>query len=136
MKPKLRSYKIIKENFEVNDYVIYNIGREQRTLMAKFRMGILPINIELGRFRQIPLEDRHCYKCTNVIEDEVHFLIQCQVYQNLRAPLFAIACNVNSSFVDMNDFEKFKFLLNVIWKESAKFILEAWRERQNFVYCK
>ena len=47
-KPKLRNYVKFKQNINVEDYVISNISRSQRSLLAQLRMGILPLNIETG----------------------------------------------------------------------------------------
>ena len=35
-----------------------NLSRYERSLTAKVRTGMLPLAIETGRFRKIPLEDR------------------------------------------------------------------------------
>ena len=44
--PKLSSCKNIKQN-----YLSMNITLSHRSLLAKFRCGILPIRIETGRYR-------------------------------------------------------------------------------------
>ena len=41
--------------------------------------------IEVGPHENIALENRTCAKCSaNCIEDEIHLLIDCNAYQNLR----------------------------------------------------
>ena len=51
----------------------------QRSILAKFLRGILPIEIETGRFRNINRELRFCKMCESrtMIEDEIHFLHVC-----------------------------------------------------------
>ena len=49
-KPKLRNYVQFKQNINVEDYVISNISRSQRSLLAQLRMDILPLNIETARY--------------------------------------------------------------------------------------
>ena len=69
------------------------MSRQRRSLMAQFRLGILPITVETGRFRNIPLQDRKCTICDlNEVEDEKHFLCICPVYNDIRSTLYTI-CN-------------------------------------------
>ena len=71
----------------------------ERSHLAQLRLGILPLMIELGRFRNIDLEKRLCTVCNlRLIEDEKHFLFIRPVYATLR----------NSWFNSMNlNLEKF-----------------------------
>ncbi len=56
-------------------------------------MGVLPLAIETGRFKSIPLEERVCVLCNiNVIEDEMHMLCTCTLYQHLRIEMYT---NIN-----------------------------------------
>ena len=59
-KPKLRTYVQIKDIFEPEPYVLSNISRQRRSLLAQIRLGILPIKTETGRFRSLPVEQRLC----------------------------------------------------------------------------
>ena len=73
-KPKLRSYCTFKEYLSVENYVKYNLTPAERSAIPQFRFGILPLNIETGRFRNQPVQDRLCTLCEfNEIEDECHF---------------------------------------------------------------
>ena len=79
-KPKLRNYVKFKQNVNVEDHVISNISRSQRSLLAQLRMGILALNIETGRYIQKELNERLCLLCNqNSIEYEHHFLLLCPV---------------------------------------------------------
>ncbi len=81
-KPKLRTYKTLKSSIQPELYVTCHLSRIKRSLTAQQRAGILPLNIELGRFRNIKLEDRICSLChPNVIEDEFHFILQCPLFE-------------------------------------------------------
>ncbi len=59
-KPKLRNYKLFKHELQTEDYVNCLMTRFQRSTMAKLRCGILPIQIEVGRFRGLRECDRIC----------------------------------------------------------------------------
>ena len=80
-KPKLRNCVKFKQNINVEDYIISNISRSQRSLLAQPCMGILPLNIETGRYFQKELNERLCLLCNqNSIKDEHHYLLSCPVY--------------------------------------------------------
>ena len=49
-KPKLRYYNIYKMSCSLEKYVTCNLPRIHGSLLAQFRAGILPINVEIGRF--------------------------------------------------------------------------------------
>ena len=52
-KPKLRTYNQIKDSFETEEYVKYINNRRERSILAQFRCGILPLELETGRYRNI-----------------------------------------------------------------------------------
>ena len=74
LKPKLRFYTTFKLTLGVERYILYNLTPSERSIMSQLRFGILPINIESGRFRNIPSNERYCPFCVNTVEDENHFL--------------------------------------------------------------
>ena len=63
LKPKLRTYMHIKQNFGPELYVTSCLSRNQRSLAAQLRAGIPPLAIEVGRFKNIPEENRLCENC-------------------------------------------------------------------------
>ena len=80
-KPKFRTYIKFKDALNPENYAISIINRQRRAITAQLRIGILPIKIETGRFRHMPLEERICGLFRmNVIEDEEHFLCKCPIY--------------------------------------------------------
>ena len=72
-----RSCKLFKHEYGNVDKV-YQTG--QRSAMACFRCGIVPINIELGRYVNVPADQRFCHVIDNCIEDEVHTVVRCRMY--------------------------------------------------------
>ena len=75
----------------------------------------MPINVEIGRFRNVPLEDRVCKLCnsvTNNIEDEFHVLCVCNAYNDIRISLYNNISYINSNFDEYDDFEKGVFINN------------------------
>ena len=82
VKPKLHNYALFKKEYETENYCIVNLSRQQRSLIARLRLGILPINVELGRYSGIPRENRHCLQCKTTVEDELHVMLYCPVCAN------------------------------------------------------
>ena len=64
-KPKLRSYKLFKFATFTENYILMNLSSKERSMVSQIRMGILPINLETGRYRNIPMEKRVCFHCTD-----------------------------------------------------------------------
>ena len=58
-----------------------------RATFAKFRCGVAPIRIETGRFENLDVILRLCHIC-NVVENEVHVMLECSAYNDLRDNLF------------------------------------------------
>ena len=83
-KPKLSLYRQIKSRKSTENYLQMNISRLERSLFSQIRFGILPFEIEVGRYRQKPVEERFCYHCKDEAEDEFHFLFSCKAQKNLR----------------------------------------------------
>ena len=42
------------------------------------------LRIESGRYNNTPLERRICYMCGLEVEDELHFLMRCVAYEDIR----------------------------------------------------
>ena len=112
---KLRTYRLYKSTFKTETYVKLNMRRDQRRIRSKFRICNLPLAIETGRYTKpkTPLQDRICKFCSmNSIEDETHFLIDCNLYNDLRYDLFESASILNENFHQLNFEEKFCFLMD------------------------
>ncbi len=83
--------------------------------MAQFRICILPLHIETGRFRDKRINERVCLLCNSgEVENELHFLCICTTYSNSRQNLYSIVYNDN--FLNMSNNEKLVFLLKFKWK--------------------
>ena len=77
-KPKLGTYITFKTNFYTEKYVKKYTCKRERFLFTQLRVGILPLEIETGRYRGIAIEERLCQFCKSLVEDEVHFLCICR----------------------------------------------------------
>ena len=94
-KPKLRTYCTFKTEFYTETYVTMNLSHQERSIISQFRLGTLPLEIELGRFINKKVEDRIC-RCKNGVEDEIHFLFDCNLYDDIRDVFFKDV-NINTT---------------------------------------
>ena len=88
---KLRTYALFKTEWCFESYLQHIDNRAKRVLLSKFRIGTCPLRIETGRYESvgrskgIKAEERVCLCCNrNEVEDEFHFLLQCELYHDLR----------------------------------------------------
>ena len=133
---KLRTYRLYKSTFKTETYVKLNMRRDQRRILSKFRSCNLPLAIETGRYTKpkTPLQDRICKFCSmNSIEDETHFLIDCDFYNDLRYDLFESASILNENFHHLNSEEKLCFLMDsdVMQFNIANYLLASFRRRRH-----
>ncbi len=134
-KPKLRTYIRYKESVCTEKYVMFLDSRYSRSLFAQFRHGILPLRIETGRYKNLPLEERLCELCNiGAVEDEKHFLCECIIYVKPRTQLYNKVTIINPSFSHFDNEEKLIFLMKKCWKEVSIYIQCAWKIRQNCLY--
>ena len=126
-KPKLRTYQQYKTELKPEWYVENFVGRFQRSIFARFRCGILPLQIELGRFRGQSVNERVCQLCKNAVETETHFLFDCPVYDRTE---FLRATNLDQV---PDSVERLRLCMDVYQKLTVKFIVKLWNERQNLI---
>jgi hypothetical protein len=47
--------------------------------------GVTPVIFETGLYENIKLEERRCFNCSNLIEDETHVILHCPVYSDIKS---------------------------------------------------
>ena len=99
---KLRLYKTFKQNYSVENYCKMILPVRHRAAVSKFRCGVAPIRIETGRYEGLTEDLRLCPFC-NVMENEMHVILSCQVYDDLREPLLAKALNCEPNFYSLSE---------------------------------
>ena len=132
--PKLRKYRDIKLSLETESYVKSNMSRYNRSVLAKFRTGTFPINIELGRYRRLPVIDRKCTHCPDQVEDEYHFLLECPEYSGDRDVMFReFAEKTGEELENLQKEEKFFLLMHIdaAAKPVSKYLQSALYKRNN-----
>ena len=81
--PRLQVYKIVNSNFETPNHL--ELPYIKRKIISKIRCSNHVLEIEKGRHTRTPREARLCKICEmGEIEDEGHFLLNCETYQTLK----------------------------------------------------
>ena len=83
-----------------------------KCIFAKIRISNSNLNIERGRYIKLPVVKRICPLCNIEPEDEIHFILECPKLDECRKELFSNISSVVPSFNDMDEFQKFKFILS------------------------
>ena len=135
MKPKLRFYRLFKTVLQVENYAKYNLTASQRSFMAQLRLGILPLHIETGRFRNTKIEDRLCTVCNlNVVENEMHFLFECPCYAKLRQQWLQNIRKSCNNFDNLDNSEKLSLIFEKFHRCTAKFIQTCFNTRKELLF--
>ena len=134
-KLKLRTYRKYKCEMCPEKYVNIITNRQDRSLLAKFRAGILQLHIETGRYNGTKLEDRLCNMCDdNSVEDELHFLCICPFYNNVRKAMYENVSALNLDFPQMSNDQKFIELMSNHNLKVCKYLKVAWEKRREALY--
>ena len=132
--PKLRTYVTFRDSCNVEKYVLLNQSRTERSLLARFRCGILPLREETGRHIGVKPEECLCKICQGgQTEDETHFLLYCAHYSELRNDLLSSVYQ-EISFVSLKEAAKIRLLMNTYPRHTAKYIRNAFEKRKKFLY--
>lgn len=87
-KAKLRFYRAVKKSTAASPYVLANIPRGHRSLIARLLCRNLRLRVETGRWEDELLHERTCQLCAcGEVEDEGHFLFRCPALDCLRSDI-------------------------------------------------
>lgn len=82
---KLKFYQNIYSNHKRSSYVDLLRQKSERSTLCKIRLSAHNLEIEKGRHLSIPVNERICKICNSGdIEDELHFLFNCNKYSSAR----------------------------------------------------
>ena len=111
--PRLRTYRRIKYDY-VMEPCLYLVKKSRYSLaIARFRCSSHTLEIEKGRHTnpKTPVAERKCRRC-DVIEDEKHLLLMCDMNMEEREYFFQKISRVYVGFTRLNNEEKFSLILN------------------------
>ena len=97
---------------------------------------MLPLEIETGKFLGLNVEDRLCQVCDqNAVENEIHFLLHCTLYDELRRAMIVKSERREIRFRTLTETEKLTFILKHEERHCAKYISNAMYRRKLVLYC-
>ena len=116
-------------------YVDILKNKNERAMLSKMRVSAHKLAIESGRYTRIktPKRERLCTVCNSgEIEDEEHFLLNCNAYTSIRHVFLTKLVNMN-----INQCLDLKIILDnnnyYILKQSANFIDNCFKQRENVI---
>ena len=108
---KLFLYSKLKTELKLEEYLKSIRNFKSRQLLTKFRVSDHLLEIELGRYKNIPREQRLCRKC-KVLDDESHFFFHCQINSKLREHFVKNIKNYHPEFNEFSQISKLNIILN------------------------
>ena len=111
--PRLRTYRTIKYEYVTEPYLYLVKKSRYREAIAGFRCSSHTLEIERGRHTnpKTPGAGRKCRRC-DVIEDEKHFFLMCDMNMEEREYFFQKIYRVYAGFTCLNNEKKFSLILN------------------------
>jgi hypothetical protein len=112
-KPKLRTYRQLKQHLTCEQYLTFH-DRRAREIMTTLRGGTNELRIERGRYpitnrdKRLEVHERVCLMCmSGEVEDEKHFLLDCVIYEDLRGKMWeAVKSNALTQGEDLGALRK------------------------------
>ena len=111
---RLECYLTLKRDYKLAEYLSTVRDRKQRQMLTKYRLSDHHLAIEKGRLKKSwqPKENRICDHClTGEVETEMHFLLQCEQFNEIRNNYFNKFSSKITNFNDLNDLAELKVLL-------------------------
>ena len=65
------------------------------------------------------------------VENELHFLLKCKFYNELRNQLLS---GLNATILNLNNSEKLKLLLSEYPRQTARYLVQSLAKRKNHLY--
>lgn len=82
---KLSFFSKFKNEYKMEEYLSLIKNPTIRRTLSQYRISNHKLQIERGRYENIPREKRICKLCdSGNVENEFHFVFTCQKYQQLR----------------------------------------------------
>jgi len=113
---KLRTYRLFKKKLRLEEYLLVTSNSYGRSIHTSLRSGSNKLEIDMGRRLNLDKKERLCKNCsTGSVEDELHFLIQCPNYNNLRNELYNKISKVSKNkwkLTNLSNNDAFLILMN------------------------
>jgi hypothetical protein len=89
--PKLRTFKLYKEECKFENYLMSTKNLNHTLALFRFRISSQNLKIETGSHTipKTPINERLCIYCSSqTVENESHFLLECNLYRPQREELY------------------------------------------------
>ena len=136
---KAESYRLYKSDTKVEKYLSVITNNRNRKALSRFRLSCHPLMIEKGRHRKPPLDrsERICPFCNYGIEDEIHFLTVCPLYEVERTNLYVECLQTTRNFQLLTGTERFIYIMSnenpQILEKIGNFIYKCIKMRELFI---
>ena len=137
--PILRTYAGFKLVFGIEPYLKLVKEHKYRIAISRLRCSSHTLAIERRRYERPkpPIEQRVCMACRGCIENEVHFVTQCDINSDDRRWLESKVSDICRLYITLSDNEKFVFLNTscdsriLTWY--GKFLHKSFKARNIFI---
>ena len=119
---KLRTYAIFKKRAGIENYLVNVKNISERKHITKFRLSNHRLMIEVGRHKGLIKEERFCPFCSDKVEDEYHFLMECSTYREQREVFLGPILRLIPNFSDFSSNEKIEILMCEMDNNICKYI--------------
>ncbi len=131
---KLRTYRTFKGVFSFEPYLNIVKPYNHRVALTRFRISAHRLGIEVGRYKRIDLVKRTCNYCEEEhLDDELHYLLNCEQSWHRRTKLFKTISDICPNFILLDDNSKFTWLMvnedRRVCSLVAEFIYRGTQER-------
>ena len=100
-----------KTKYALSNYLNTIQIKKKRSLLSKLRLGTLDLEIEKSRRHKIPRAERICKLCsTGIVEDEIHFILNCPILAQSREPFLNSLATQNINFLLLSPEAKVRYL--------------------------
>ena len=86
-------YKTFKASYIREPYLSINCNRFIKCALTKFRCGVSDIKVHCNRSKNLNIADMDCPLCNSADEDEVHLVLCCPAFDDLRKRFIPLKYN-------------------------------------------
>ena len=143
---KLRFYRQYKPNHGLEHYIVLVNNRRYRSALAKLICNAHRLKVKIGRYSRIynddnkryeklPREKRTCDTCKTKMEDELHFLLDCPLNEEILHNFIQKIDKITTEdFQSWSDKDKIKYLFETTDKSVincfGKFVYDSFEKHR------
>ena len=134
---RLKSYIDIKQDYTTETYLLLRMPLNITRPISRLRLSDHDLHVETGRYnkpKKTPFENRTCLHCRTTIEDQLHFMTTCPLYDKDRQELEAVYRRNHPDVTAKSNEHKYKLYIQpdsiAQTIATSKFIYNALNERK------